>query len=119
MSSAQKSSRGQSEEASNSQQEQQHRSLLQHAEEEGNGLRGVQLADATDRQDERQADGADGQPERQAAGNEGDDQQASISGASELEAAWETWQAFQELLTVQRYWWKKLHLRQGLDSECQ
>ena len=55
---------------------------------------------------------ADGQLERQAPGNVGDEQQAGSSAAgAELRAAWDAWQALQELLTVQRYWWKKLHFR--------
>ncbi|DBA95870.1 hypothetical protein WJX77_002544 [Trebouxia sp. C0004] len=56
---------------------------------------------------------ADGQVERQASGNEGgDEQQAGSSAAgAELGAAWDAWQIVQELLTVQRYWWKKLHFR--------
>ena len=55
---------------------------------------------------------ADGQAERRASGNEGDEQQAGCCAAgAELRAAWATWQALQELLTVQRYWWKKLHFR--------
>jgi hypothetical protein len=55
---------------------------------------------------------ANGQVERQASGNEGDEQQAGSSAAgAELGAAWDAWQALQELLTVQRYWWKKLHFR--------
>ncbi len=55
---------------------------------------------------------ADGQVERQASGNEGDEQQAgSSAGGAQVGAAWDTWQALQELLTMQRYWWKKLHFR--------
>ena len=58
----------------------------------------------------QQAGDADGQ----APGNEGDEQQAGSSAAeAELGAAWDAWQALQELLTVQRYWWKKLHFRYG------
>lgn len=51
---------------------------------------------------------------RQTTGNEGDDQPAGSSHTSQVEAAWHAWQALQELLTVQRYWWKKLHFRQSL-----
>ncbi|DBB18902.1 TPA: hypothetical protein ACH3X3_000484 [Trebouxia sp. C0006] len=62
----------------------------------------------------QQAGDADGQ----APGNEGDEQQAGSSAAeAELGAAWDAWQALQDLLTVQRYWWKKLHFRwQGMPS---
>ena len=72
----------------------------------------------------QQAGDADGQAERQASGNEGDKQQAGSSAAgAEVGAAWDAWQALQELLTVQRYWWKKLHFRYGkkgpLDREQQ
>ncbi|DBA75933.1 TPA: hypothetical protein ACH3X2_008992 [Trebouxia sp. C0005] len=61
---------------------------------------------------------ADGQAERQAPGNEGDEQPAgSRAAGAELGAAWDAWQALQELLTVQRHWWKKLHFRwQGSPS---
>lgn len=62
--------------------------------------------------DGQQPGDADGQVERQASGNEGDEQQAGSSAAgAEAGAAWDAWQALQELLTVQRYWWKKLHFR--------
>jgi hypothetical protein len=74
--------------------------------------------------DGQQAGDADGQVERQAPGSEGDEQQAGSSAAgAEVRAAWDAWQALQELLTVQRYWWKKLHFRYGkkgpLDREQQ
>ena len=69
-----------------------------------------QLA-AADQQTERQPEssslGTDRQHEGNTVGNKGDDSDE----ISELESTWEIWEAFQELLPVQRHWWKKLHFR--------
>ena len=62
-------------------------------------------------QTERQPPDAEGQAEREPEGNALSDQQGSRGEGSELEAAWAGWQAFQELLPVQRCWWVKLHFR--------
>ena len=95
------------------------------AEQAGNARASKRQTDGADGQSdrpangadmpERQAGSADGQAEREPGGNGEDDQQASTSRPSGLEAAWNTWQAFQELLTLQRYWWMKLHFRQSLN----
>ena len=73
----------------------------------------------TEGQAERQPPGTEGQAEREPPGTEGQaeresqprDQQGSGSEGSELETAWAVWQAFQDLLLVQRCWWVKLHFR--------
>lgn len=64
-----------------------------------------------DGQAERQLRPAEGQDEREPQGNAPSDQQSSGSEGSELQAAWDVWQAFRELLPVERCWWVKLHFR--------
>ena len=65
-----------------------------------------QSAEATD---EHGAEQHHQEAGRQTTGNEGDDQQTGGSHTSQVETAWNAWQALQELLTVQR-----LHFRQSL-----
>ena len=55
-------------------------------------------------QAERQSPGTEGQAERQTQGGSGRE-------GSELDAAMGVWQAFRDLLPVQRYWWMKQHFR--------
>ena len=71
----------------------------------------LQAEGQAERQAERQPFRAEGQDEGQPQVSALPKQQGSSSPESELEAAWGTWKAFQELLPVQRHWWKKLHFR--------
>lgn len=64
-----------------------------------------------DGQAERQPRGAEGQADREPLGNALSDQQSSRSEGSELQAAWDVWQAFRDLLPLERCWWVKLHFR--------
>lgn len=68
-------------------------------------------APGPDGQAERQPSDAERQADRQPQGNALADQEGSRSEDSELEAAHGVWQVFQDILPVQRYWWKKLHFR--------
>lgn len=65
----------------------------------------------TQGQAERQPPSTEGQADRGPQRNESRDQQSSRSEGSEQEAAWAIWQAFRDLLPVQRYWWVRLHFR--------